>query len=218
MLNYEVVEPRGEHRASVIWLHGLGADGHDFVPVIPLLGLSEHVRFILPHAPVQPVTINGGYLMPSWYDILETLPERKVDEQGLDAAAGWIGALIEAEHQGGIAYDRIALVGFSQGGAVAYHTGLGYAQALAGIVALSTYIASPGRLQLAQAALPRSLPVAIMHGEADDVVPFMLGQQALSTLQGWGLTPQWRAFRHMGHEVTVEEIQQIATFLREILI
>ncbi|MCG8612063.1 MAG: alpha/beta hydrolase, partial [Pseudomonadales bacterium] len=182
LLPHIEVEPAQEATASVIWLHGLGADGHDFEPIVPELGLSENhgVRFIFPHAPAIPVTINGGYVMPAWYDILEMNIQRRVDESQLRISAQSIRAFIERELNRGIPSERIILAGFSQGGAVAYETALTYPKPLAGLLALSTYFATADSITLSDAN--KALPISIMHGTLDPIVPEMLGQQAYQVL------------------------------------
>lgn len=208
------IEPAQPARATVIWLHGLGADGNDFVPVVPELQLSPGlaVRFILPHAPVRPVTINGGMAMRSWYDILSMGSTREINEAHLRAAATAVSALIEREERRGVPSERILLVGFSQGGAVGYRAALRYPRPLAGLAALSTYRISP---ELAESqALPanRQLPVFIAHGESDSVVPVQLGRLACQSLQQQGFDPQWHSYP-MDHEVCLPEIRALGAWI-----
>ena len=174
------VEPISPATATVIWLHGLGADGHDFVPIIPELGLPrDHgIRFIFPHAPALPVTINGGYVMPAWYDILEMSLDRKVDVAQLQASAQEVGKLIEREIARGIPSERIVIAGFSQGGAVAYQAALSYPKPLAGLLALSTYFATTDTVALN--AANAQLPIHIFHGKQDTIVPDLPCTQGVS--------------------------------------
>lgn len=207
----------GEHPdASVIWLHGLGADGHDFVPVVPELQLPEGsaVRFIFPHAPRIPVTINGGYVMPAWYDILAMSLEREVDTVQLRASAQAVQALIEREIARGIDSRRIVLAGFSQGGAVAYEAALSCDQPLAGLIAMSTYLATADSLVCAEAN--KYLPIQVLHGSRDAVVPELLGRQACQQLQQLGFVPEYHVYP-MEHSVCAAELADISRFLQHCL-
>lgn len=204
--------------ASVIWLHGLGADGHDFVPIIPELRLTPPgvLRFVFPHAPVRPVTLNGGMPMRAWYDILELSAEGRKDEAGTRASAARIGALIEREIGRGVATTRIILAGFSQGGAVAYLTGLTHPTPLAGIIALSTYIPSPGLLVDGFVEANRQVPVFAAHGTHDDVVSPALGEHAVEVLRQLGIEPEWHRYP-LPHSVSLEEIADIGRWLRTLV-
>ena len=212
------VEPRAKACASVIWLHGLGADGHDFEPVVPALGLPEDlpVRFIFPNAPAQPVTINGGWVMPAWYDILEMNVERKIDVDGLMDSVQQVAALIQREQQRGIPADKIVLAGFSQGGAVVYQAALCYPEKLAGLLTLSTYVATADQIQARCSDVNRALPVMIHHGVQDDVVPLSLGTQARELLEQLGYKPQWHTWQ-VDHGLCLEEVQEIGKWLIRIL-
>lgn len=200
---------------SVIWLHGLGADGSDFVPVVPELGLDDAVgvRFIFPHAPEMPVTCNGGYVMPAWYDIVSLdKNSRRVDEAGIVASRQAIRALIAQEIERGIPPQRIFIAGFSQGGAVAYTTALTHAEKLAGVIALSTYIPS-ARLLLDEATESnRQTPIFAAHGSEDDVVSPTLGVAAKDLLLEQGYPLEWYAYP-MPHSVCLEEIKDIGQWL-----
>ncbi len=202
-------------RYSVIWMHGLGADGSDFEPIVPYLGLdpSVSVRFVFPNAPQIPVTCNGGFVMPAWYDIISLAADsREIDEAGLLASRDTIAGLIEREVARGIPANHIFLAGFSQGGAVAYLTGLSYKEALAGIIALSTYMPSPSQaVQLATSA-SRPTPLFIAHGTQDDVVSLKLGEIARNTVTDLGYTFDWQTYP-MGHEVCLPEIQAIGAWI-----
>lgn len=206
------IEPSAQATASVIWLHGLGASGHDFEPIVPELQLPADlaVRFIFPHAPQIPVTVNGGMVMPAWYDILAMDIDRKVDEAGVLASADAVDALIEREIARGIPSERIIIAGFSQGGAVAYQAALRHPQPLAGLLTLSTYMAMPVTPSNANA----SLPVMICHGSMDPMVPEQLGQRAAATLTELGYSPQYKSYP-MEHMVCLEQIRDIGKWLTE---
>lgn len=200
---------------SVIWLHGLGADGSDFAPIVPELGLppSPGLRFVFPHAPLLPVTCNGGYVMPAWYDIA-SLDEagRQVDEAGIRSACRSIRQLITRENQRGIPAYRIVLAGFSQGGAIAYTTGLTHAEPLAGIIALSTYIPAPRLLAEGRSPANQETPIFAAHGTEDDVVPLALGLQAQDILRSYRAPVEWHTYA-MGHTLCQEEIEAIGRWL-----
>lgn len=203
-------------RITVIWMHGLGASGYDFEPVVPEFRFARDraVRFIFPHAPEIPVTINGGMIMPAWYDILAMDIDRKVDQPQLRASADAVGRLIEAERERGVASTDIFIGGFSQGGAVAYELALSYPQPLGGVFALSTYFATADSIQLADRN--RGIPVFIAHGSYDPVVPESLGQTALQTLQGLGYAPRYHSYP-MEHNLCLEEIRDLDAFLEACL-
>ena len=211
-LNCIEIEPTQPAVASVIWLHGLGASGHDFEPIVPELQLPEDlpVRFLFPHAPNIPVTVNGGMVMPAWYDILAMDIDRKVDEAGLLASADAVDALIAREMESGIPSDRIILAGFSQGGAVAYQCALRHSKPLAGLLTLSTYMAMPVTLSQANT----HLPVMVSHGTMDPVVPEQLGQRAVATLKEMGLSPEYRTYP-MEHMVCLEQIREIGQWIKD---
>lgn len=204
-------------RYAVIWLHGLGADGSDFVPVVPELGLagSPGVRFVFPNAPAMPVTCNGGYVMPAWYDIISLEPHsRRIDEAGIVASRAAIRRLIERENGRGIPCERIFLAGFSQGGAVAYTTALTHPEALAGVIALSTYL--PVETLVEREATPANarLPVFAAHGSHDDVVSPALGRRARDVVAARGHAVVWQEYP-MPHSVCLEEVEDIGQWLRE---
>ena len=213
MLDCEVSEPEGMADAAVIWLHGLGASGHDFVPVVPHLGLPDNhgVRFVFPHAPEIPVTINGGMVMPAWYDILAMSIEREIDIEQIESSSVAVRELIQRELDAGIASERIVIAGFSQGGAVAYHTALSYPKPLAGLIALSTYFATAREVILS--AANKALPIHIFHGTKDPMVPETLGHTASQILQSMGFAPEYRSYP-MQHEVCMEEIEDIGRSLK----
>ena len=200
---------------AVIWLHGLGADGSDFEPIVPYLGLNSSVavRFIFPNAPQIPVTCNGGYVMPAWYDIITLAADsREIDEAGLLASRDAIVALINREKARGIPANHIFVAGFSQGGAVAYLTGLSNAETLAGIIALSTYMPSPTQVEQSATAMSLATPLFIAHGTHDDVVSLKLGEIARDTVARLGSDFDWHTYP-MGHEVCLPEIQAIGAWI-----
>lgn len=200
---------------TVIWMHGLGADGSDFVPVVPELGLDSSVRcrFVFPNAPAIPVTCNGGYVMPAWYDIISLdKNNREVDVAGIVKSRQQIRDLIECEEELGIPSHRIFVAGFSQGGAVAYATGLTHPKPLAGIIALSTYLPVRDLVTQEAADANRQIPIFAAHGTEDDIVSVNLGLRALEYLQQNGYACQWQDYP-MPHSVCIEEIQDIGAWL-----
>ncbi|MEX1057275.1 MAG: dienelactone hydrolase family protein [Natronospirillum sp.] len=206
------VEPKQPATHTVIWLHGLGADGHDFVPIVPELHLPSAlaVRFVFPHAPHLAVTINGGVSMPAWYDILELQIERRVDDQQLRASAQAVHALIAREEARGIPSQNIVVAGFSQGGAVAYEAALTYPTRLGGLMALSTYFATRQSVQCRDAN--QLLPILIHHGTQDPIVPEALGRTAQAELVQRGYTAVYQTFP-MAHGVCPEQISVLGHWL-----
>ncbi len=203
-----------EARASVVWLHGLGADGHDFEPIVPELGLADElgVRFVFPHAPAIPVTINGGFVMPAWYDILSMELDRRHDEAGVRLSAERVEALVRREIDGGVPAERIVLAGFSQGGAIAAHVALRFPERLAGLVMLSTYIVCEGTLEAERSEANQGLPVFQAHGLYDPMVTPDRGTAARDRLEGLGHSVEWHT-HPMQHEVCLEEIRALGTWL-----
>jgi phospholipase/carboxylesterase len=216
-LQYIEIETGDNPTAAVIWLHGLGASGHDFEPVVPELGLPEDaaVRFIFPHAPNLPVTINGGMSMPAWYDIKAMDIDRVVDAEQLRASADAVAKLVEREKEKGVPADRIIIAGFSQGGAVAYELGLSYPERFGGILALSTYFATADTVQRSEANA--DVPISVYHGTFDPMVPESLGVRSVETLKEMGYDPSYQTFP-MEHSVCLEEIQDIGRFIRRHLL
>lgn len=204
-------------QASVIWLHGLGADGHDFVPIVPELKLPADlpVRFVFPHAPVRPVTINGGAPMRAWFDIRKLNFRRAVDEQAMDLAASQLAALVARERQRGVAAERIVVAGFSQGGAVALWYALHQPEPPPGVLALSTFLPG-GEQALATAGNCRGLPVFYGHGENDEVIPVANAIIARDLLIGAGCRVEWHEYE-MGHQVCYQEIADISAWLQRLL-
>ena len=210
------IETAAMPRYSVIWMHGLGADGSDFEPVVPELGLEggPGVRFIFPHAPQIPVTCNGGYVMPAWYDIVSLdSNSRTVDVAGLLRSRQAIRQLIERENQRGVPCANIFLAGFSQGGAVAYTTALTHPESLAGVIALSTYIPTAQLLEQEATAANRAVAIFAAHGSEDDVVSPELGIRARNFLTGQGYRIEWHEYP-MPHSVCLEEVQEIGRWLK----
>jgi phospholipase/carboxylesterase len=205
------MESGPQPQAAVIWLHGLGADGHDFEPVVPELRLTKAVRFIFPHAPVRPVTINNGMRMRAWYDIFQFGGGRE-DEPGIRASQVLLENLIAAEKKKGIPAGKIVLAGFSQGGAIVLQTGLRYPERLAGILALSTYLPISTTLEKEKSAANRDLPIFMAHGSHDDIIPLAKAQASKDLLVKSGYPVEWRTYP-MPHSVCPEEIRDIAQFL-----
>ena len=217
--NAVVIEPTAAASAAVIWLHGLGADGHDFVPIVPELGLpADHgLRFIFPHAPVRRVTINNGMPMRAWYDILSLTRMSQQDEAGIRNSERIVHGWIQQQLDAGIKAERIVIAGFSQGGAIALHTALRYPQRLAGLLPLSTYLPLADKLADEASAANRDLPILMCHGTFDPVLPYALGENSCEILRSAGYAVDWRQYP-MQHQVCADEIAAIGTWLRETLI
>ncbi|MGB5178467.1 MAG: alpha/beta fold hydrolase [Gammaproteobacteria bacterium] len=209
------INPAGMPRACIIWLHGLGADGHDFEPLIPQLGLVDTlgVRVVLPHAPQRAVTINSGMVMPAWYDIRAADFSRGEDSAGIRESEQQLQALIRREVDNGIPPQRIVLAGFSQGGAMVLHTGLRYSQPLAGILALSSYLPLADTLATEATAANSKVPIMMAHGMQDPVVPLMLALQSRDRLQQLGYNVNWHSYP-MQHALCPEEIGDVRDWLR----
>ncbi|HEX4942946.1 MAG TPA: alpha/beta hydrolase [Usitatibacteraceae bacterium] len=199
---------------TVIWMHGLGADGWDFVPLVRELGLPEELplRFIFPHAPVRPVTINNGYAMRAWYDIAMADIGRLPDEAGIRQSQAQVEAFLARERSRGIAASRIVVAGFSQGGAIALHTGLRHAESLAGILALSTYLPLAETLARESSHANDRIPILMAHGTQDPVVPIALAESSRAMLTARGLSPEWHTYP-MPHSVCAEEVAAISRWL-----
>ena len=216
-----VIETGKNPAAAVIWMHGLGADGNDFVPVVNELDLSgaPAVRFVFPHAPKRPVTINNGHVMRAWYDVsLGDLEgkSRRADAVGVHESQEQINALIEREGKRGVAAGKIVLAGFSQGGAIALHAGLRYPDKLAGVMALSTYLPLADSLLQEAAAANKTTPIFMAHGTFDPVVPLMMGTGSMTFMASLGYRVEWKQYP-MQHSVCAEEIEDIAKWLKRIL-
>ena len=208
-----IIHPQKTADSCAIWLHGLGADRYDFMPVAEILQQSLlTTRFVLPQAPTRAVTINGGYAMPSWYDIKAMSPARSISEEELEESADMVIGLIEAQRQSGIDANRIFLAGFSQGGAVVFHTAyLKWQGPLGGVIALSTY-APTFSDTLPLSASQQRIPALCLHGQHDDVVQNAMGRTAYERLKAAGVSVTWQEYP-MGHEVLPEEIHDIGTWL-----
>lgn len=204
--------------AAIVWLHGLGADGHDFEPIVPdLVGHGGRaLRFIFPHAPVRPVTLNGGLPMRAWYDILGLHRGAEQDEAGLRSSEATVQALIRAQQAQGIGAARIVLAGFSQGGAMALFSGLRYRERLAGIIGLSCYLPLVATLAAERQAANEATPILLAHGEYDSIVDPAYGQATRTALEQAGHRVEWHSYP-MAHAVCSEEITAIAAFLRRVL-
>lgn len=211
------IETGAEPSAAVIWMHGLGADGHDFEPIVPELELPAdlRVRFVFPHAPVRPVTLNNGMSMRAWYDILE-LGGTREDGEGLRGSQAAVEALIAQEEARGIETKRIVLAGFSQGGAIAFQTGLRYPKRLAGIMALSTYLPLAGTVEAERHKANRDLPIFMAHGTSDPMIAIGRAQESRKMLESLGYPLQWREYP-MPHSLCPQEITDIAAWLVKIL-
>jgi phospholipase/carboxylesterase len=211
-------EPSGECNGSVIWLHGLGADGHDFEPIVPDLELDgrAHLRFVFPHAPVRPVTINGGMAMRAWYDIYTLDRDGPVDEAGIRQSSVMLEGLIQRECDRGIPGERIVVAGFSQGGAIASHSALRHADPLGGLMVLSSYLPLHSSMGAEVFDNPKAqrkdLPIFMAHGSMDPMVPMALGQASRAIITEHGYSVEWRDYP-MGHAVCAEEIEDIRHWL-----
>jgi phospholipase/carboxylesterase len=210
-----VLNPPVPATASVIWLHGLGADGNDFVPVVPELRLPATlpIRFIFPHARARPVTINNGHVMRAWYDVAGGVRGVVEDEAGIRESQSVVRGIIEQEIAAGIAARRIVIAGFSQGGAIALQTALRYPQRLAGVLALSTYLPMRNSLASEAAQANRDLPILICHGARDGVLPIDMGTATRDALVGLGYPVEWKSYA-MEHSVCLEEINDISAWLQ----
>ena len=219
MLDCIEIEPKTSARASVIWLHGLGADGNDFVPIVDELGLgTDHgIRFVFPNAKTRPVTINNGMAMRAWYDIKGMAIADKQDAEGIRDSASEIEQLIAREAERGIAAESIVIAGFSQGGAIALHTGVRHAERLAGIMGLSTYLPLAETLANEASQANRQTPILMAHGSQDPVVPVQLGQASRDHLLDAGYDVAWHEYP-MQHQVCMPEIATIGRWLGERLL
>jgi phospholipase/carboxylesterase len=204
-------------RSSVIWLHGLGADGHDFEPIVGELALpQEPVRFVFPHAPMQPVTINGGMVMRAWYDIVSDDLTRREDAAGVRASQQLLEALLAREVARGSAPSRIVLAGFSQGGAIVLQAGLRHAERLAGLMALSTYVPIADSLAAEAHAVNRDVPIFYAHGTQDPIIPMARAERSRALLMELGYAVEWHPYA-MPHAVCAQEIDDIGDWLRRVL-
>jgi phospholipase/carboxylesterase len=212
------INPVAEVTASVIWLHGLGADGHDLESIVTEMDLPKRhgVRFLLPHAPHRPVTINNGFVMRAWYDIVNSDLSYREDSSGVGNSERLLRNLIEREIDNGIPANRIVLAGFSQGGAIALHTGLRYPQRLGGILALSTYLPMAGKAEAEAHPANAGLPIMMAHGEQDEIVPLASALASRSVLERLGYQVDWQTYS-MGHQSCAQEMKDINYWLMRVL-
>lgn len=218
LLPAEIIEPPTPADSCVIWLHGLGADGHDFVDAVPSLGLdgAHRIRFVFPHAPMMPITMNGGMVMPAWYDIGAIDLRTAQDEAGIKNSEQAIWALINDQIQKGIKSERIILAGFSQGGAVALHTALRYPKPLAGAIVLSSYLPLHDTLAKEKHGANEHLKIFMAHGFMDSVVSYWIGQQSCTHLQTAGFKVDWHSYP-MAHTVSLSELHDIGAWIKNAL-
>lgn len=211
-----VIETGENPTSAVIWLHGLGADGHDFEPIIPELGVDQidPIRFIFPHAPTRPVTINNGMVMRAWYDILEVSIDRRIDETGIHQSAALIEELIAEQRALGIPDQRLILAGFSQGGAMAYHVGLAQDPPIGGILVLSAYLPIADSLLKGAGKGAGSTPLLCCHGQWDPVVPLALGESSARQVEQAGWPLEWKTYP-TEHSLHPDEVNDIGQWLRD---
>jgi len=212
------INPSTTPDACVIWLHGLGDSGHGFAPIVPELKLPDSmaVKFLFPHAPERPITINGGMRMRAWYDIKSLDFESRADLEGVKESAEQVEQLIKAQIESGIKAERIVLAGFSQGGVIALHLAPRFSQKLAGVMALSTYMCEPALLSSEALDVNRETPIMMAHGEQDEVVPVFMGNAAFKTLNECGFKATWQTYT-MQHNVCMQELNDISAWLQKLL-
>ena len=210
-----VLEPATKADAAVIWLHGLGADGYDFVPIVDELRLPPTlaVRFIFPHARPRPVTINNGFVMRAWYDITGLGPDRKEDDAGIRESAGVVNGYIEQQNARGVATERIVIAGFSQGGAIALQASLRYPERLGGVMALSTYLPLRESVAAEASRANKDLPILMCHGLRDPMIAAAIGKASRDQLVSLGYTVEWQSYP-MEHQVCMEEVHDISRWLQ----
>ena len=214
----EVIKTSEQTEFTVIWMHGLGADGHDFVSVIPELKLPSNlnIKFIFPHAPIRPVTLNNGMEMRAWYDLLSLDRSKTAKEDDILTSVTWINQMLDEEINSGTASDKILLAGFSQGGVIALHTGLRYSQKLAGIMALSTYMPFKENVIQQASDSQKGIPVFAAHGQFDPVIPFASYQDYVPVLEANGYVVEAHGYP-MEHSLCLEEINDISAWLQKVL-
>lgn len=214
----ELESPLGvEVNAAIIWLHGLGADGNDFAPIVPQLATPDNfgIRYVFPHAPSIPVTINNGLVMPAWYDIKGLDSNRHIEDEEVQQSAQRVHNLIDREVQRGVSSERIIVAGFSQGGAVAFEAALTYPKSLGGIMALSSYFATADTIDIDP--IHNTIPIMICHGTMDSVLPDSLGRKSFATLQNLGFVPEYNDYA-MEHAVCPQEITDIGNWITRVLL
>jgi phospholipase/carboxylesterase len=219
LLDSVEINPKSKPCASIIWLHGLGADGHDFEPIVPELRLPETlpIRFIFPHAPRRPVTVNAGVIMRAWYDVLGMPGSGGIELADFFESVDHLDALIEKEMESGMPSERILLAGFSQGGAISLHTGLTYGKHLAGILALSTYLPTADKLAEQISLVNKDIPIMMAHGTMDPVIPMAHALRTKQALRRLGYEISWHEY-HIMHGVCAEEIQDITAWLLKLFV
>lgn len=212
-----IIQPTGEHFATVVWLHGLGADGNDFAPIVPELRLpvKNNTRFIFPHAPRRRITINGGMMMRGWYDVRAMDLTVEEDAAGIEASAELLTGILDQEADA-VGSERIVFAGFSQGGAMSLHTGLRYARPLAGLMALSSYLPLAGQLQEADGGPNRATPILMMHGTYDPVIPMQTAERSCALLRSREYQVEWHEYP-MQHAVCPQQIDDISQWLVRVL-
>jgi phospholipase/carboxylesterase len=217
-LPYVEVNPKQKARAAVIWLHGLGDSGNGFAPIVPDLKISEAlaVRFIFPHAPIRPVTVNNGMKMRAWYDIVSMDFNNRADSEGVKESATLVQQLIETEIANGIPANKIVLAGFSQGGVIALHLGTRIEHTLAGIMSLSSYMSEPEKLANEAHQANKNTPLFVGHGQQDDVVPMFMGHSASQVLSANHYQVEWHEYQ-MQHNVCMQELNDISSWLHKVL-
>lgn len=215
-LPYVEVNPDVKAKATVIWLHGLGDSGNGFAPIVPDLKLPSElgIRFVFPHAPTRPVTINNGMLMRAWYDITSLDFNHRADSQGVKESSAFVANLIEQEIAQGIPANKIVLAGFSQGGVIALHLGTRYEKTLAGIMSMSSYMSEPEKLKEEAHSANKNTPIFVAHGTHDDVVPVFMGNAAFKVLQSNGYQVTWHEYA-MQHNVCMQQLNDISSWLQQ---
>ncbi|MCD6046746.1 MAG: carboxylesterase [Gammaproteobacteria bacterium] len=218
MLNYETIEPKGTAEACVVLLHGLGATGHDLMDLVPYLQLPQNhrIRFIFPHAPSRPITLNNGYVMPGWYDITGLTEASREDLVGLNQSREMIEKIIQQQIAQGIPAQKIMLGGFSQGGALTLFTGLQQAEPLAGLIVLSAYFPCANNVEANLSLASKQMPIFIAHGTQDPVVPYAWGLRTEQKLKALGFSTEWQSYP-IEHSICLPEIQAIAAFMHKCL-
>lgn len=213
-----VIDPKDGHEATVIWMHGLGADGNDFAPIVPALHFAkaDRVKYIFPNAPVRPVTLNGGMPMRAWFD-LDELPKRKsLDVEGIYDSVERIKKIIDAEIEAGVSSDKIILAGFSQGASIATATALHYPKQLGGVMCLSGLIVDDAALA-PDPNIQQKAPFFMAHGTGDQVIPIQMGVSSCEVVRRWGFDVDWHQY-NMAHSVCPEEVQDISEFMGRVLV
>ncbi|MCY7296254.1 alpha/beta hydrolase [Alteromonas sp. a30] len=216
LLPFVEVNPQTQHDAVVIWLHGLGDSGNGFAPIVPQLNLpADHkIRFVFPHAPIRPVTINNGFQMRAWYDIKSMNFEDRADKAGVQESTAMVEALIESEMAKGVPAERVILAGFSQGGVIAYYLGARLQKKIAGMICLSTYMSDNPSTFSEWSDTNKNTPIFAAHGQFDDVVPIQLGKNAYTNMKDNGFAISWKEYP-MQHNVCLEQLHDISRWLQE---